>query len=99
MRSWSLVLLVAVAACGSGGDSSEQPAFATLLFPFDGGVTDSPDVTVRGTTPGAVAVSVNGVDATSGDGFLTWRAVVALSRGSNEFGVDLETGDRFIFSK
>ncbi|MHC4956093.1 MAG: hypothetical protein ACYTGZ_19790, partial [Planctomycetota bacterium] len=70
-----------------------------LLFPFDGGVTDSPEVTVRGTTPGAVAVSVNGVDATSGDGFLTWRAVVALNRGTNNLVVAAEEADGTIHNR
>lgn len=50
---------------------------------------------VRGASrPGAgvTEVSVNGVQATSTDGFLTWRATVPLAVGANNLLVDLRKG-------
>jgi len=91
MRYWGLIALVVLAACGGGAPGAER--FAVVQFPLDGGVTDAAEMAVRGTTPGAVAVRVNGVAATSRDGFLTWRAVVALARGSNRLQVEAEEAD------
>lgn len=41
---------------------------------------------------GVTEVTVNGVQATSSDGFLTWRATVPLSVGANSLIVDLRKG-------
>jgi len=92
MRILALILTAILAACGGGGSGGES-AFSTVTFPPDGALTDSPTITVRGTTPGAAAVRVNGVAATSSDGFRSWSAMVPLARGANRLGVEAEEAD------
>lgn len=71
-----------------------MPAFGgfRVVFPPPRSRTDSDMITVRGVAvPGMFSgVRVNGVTATSADGFATWQAQVPLSPGGNVlvFGVD-----------
>lgn len=58
------------------------PPTATILFPTPFAYTDATVLTVRGSASdahGIASVSVNGVAATSIDGFQNWRADVPLS--------------------
>lgn len=90
-RPGSLLVTIAplaLAACGGGGGGGTAAPAATgavtTLFPPAHSLTDARTITVRGTTanrgPGqAVAfIDVDGVAATSSDGFRTWSATVAL---------------------
>lgn len=100
-----LALLVVLSACGggsgggagaggsSGGSIGSAPS-ATIVFPSAASVTESDSITVRGTASddGEIAiVRVNGVDASSTDGFASWSATVPLNLGVNTLVV--ETGD------
>ncbi len=63
------------------------PPITTISFPPEKSMTSSSSVVVRGSSTdasGILSVSVNGVQATSDDGFATWTAEVAdLSAGFN----------------
>lgn len=68
---------------------------ATIVFPPPA-VTVAATITVRGraSAPTAItAVRVAGIDATSDDGFATWRAVVPLASGDNTLAVDVDTAE------
>lgn len=83
----SLALLF-MTSCGGGSSNAGTPATAVILFPTAVSSTERTTVTVRGTASSATAVRVNGVAATSTDGFSTWQAVVPLTPGSNTLDVD-----------
>lgn len=105
----AVVLLAAtLAGCGGSGGGSGSvgstpgdvaaPA-ASILFPPASSRTDASTLTVTGTASddGAItSVRVNGVDATTSDGFATWRASVPLEPGLNELVV--ETADDAVHS-
>ena len=71
-----------------------DPPTATVFFPPPTSLTDASDITVTGTATdddtGVSAVRVNGILATSSDGFATWQAVVPLSQGTNNLVVETE---------
>jgi Glucodextranase, domain B len=71
------------------------PAMLRMVFPISG-VTTAATVTARGTTDGkdVAKVTVNGVAATSSDGFLTWKASVPLNSGDNTVTALMERGDQ-----
>ncbi|MHC4471742.1 MAG: IPT/TIG domain-containing protein [Planctomycetota bacterium] len=76
----------------------EAPLDAMIAFPPLHSVTHAEEMTVVGTAshelPGAVkAVRLNGVPATSDDGFATWQATVPISPGTNRLVVTTE--DKF----
>ncbi len=59
---------------------------AAIHFPTEDSVTDSSRIIVRGIcndSDGVSAVRVNGVDATTTDGFRNWQAEVILNYGMN----------------
>ncbi|HEX7835892.1 MAG TPA: hypothetical protein VF469_00435, partial [Kofleriaceae bacterium] len=67
---------------------------AQIVFPPATGAIDAPAIWVRGTAEdndGVAAVHVNGVLATTMDGFHTWTAEVALNPGVNP--IEVETTD------
>jgi hypothetical protein len=69
-------------------------ATATIVFPPEG-LTDAGTITVTGTAADAetnvVSVTVNGIAATSSDGFATWRAMsVPLSLGETTLTIAVE---------
>jgi sugar lactone lactonase YvrE len=70
------------------------PPTAAVVFPPTVSRTGGPTVTVRGTANDAsgplAAVRVNGVPATSTDGFANWQAVVPLDPGTNTLTVEAE---------
>ena len=80
---------------GAGGSNVDATApTASIVFPPAVSKTDSASITVRGTASDEseiTVVRVNGVDATSSDGFATWEATVNLTPGQNTLTV--ETGD------
>jgi hypothetical protein len=99
--AWIIFAVVLTACGGSGGGSGDDDdgdstaPTAKILFPPAAGVTDADNITVTGTAADAgtvTVVRVNGVDATSSDGFASWRAVVPLAPGANDLVV--ETGDQ-----
>lgn len=60
---------------------------ASIAFPPPVSYTDADKLTVRGTSAdanGISAIKVNGVDASSRDGFLTWSVEVPITVGSNQ---------------
>jgi hypothetical protein len=60
------------------------PPQVQLLFPTPRFYTDAETVTVRGTAQdpaGIQSLSVNGVDATSSNGFVTWSATIPVPLG------------------
>jgi outer membrane protein assembly factor BamB len=87
----SLLVLSVVNACGGRGSSrSDNPPVATLDFPSPNALTDADSILVRGETGGPAKVesaTVNGVAATSNDGFVTFEATVPLLVGSNRLTV------------
>ncbi len=93
--AFALLVAVLVNACGGGGGSSggsvlggggtllEKPI---ILFPPAPCVTTEATITVRGMVEdptGVTGIDVNGVAATSFDGYATWRADVTLAPGDN----------------
>ncbi len=71
---------------------------AKVLFPFPVSMTTSTTLTVRGEAQDAentpiTAVTVDGVAATSNDGFATWQAQVPLSVGKRLLKVRTEDAD------
>ena len=84
-----------VVAASAGRIEVRRIAPASIVFPSANARTDSNTITVLGRTRlGAVvtAVRVNGVAATSDDGFTTWRADVALAPGDNALALEVEDG-------
>jgi sugar lactone lactonase YvrE len=64
-----------------------------IIFPPPVSYTDAATLTVRGTSAdanGIHSISVNGVTATSTDGYQTWSAQVPLVSGQNTITVDAE---------
>ncbi|MDX1442795.1 MAG: hypothetical protein R3270_03340 [Gammaproteobacteria bacterium] len=77
---------------GGDGGNNEKPT-AQIVFPPDGSLATADSLTVRGTASddsGVNAVTVNGVAASSSDGFQTWTAVVPLAGDSVEIRVAVE---------
>jgi sugar lactone lactonase YvrE len=91
-------LACGIAACGGGGGGDPAPAgpttpvsqapTASIAFPSKVSYTDADTLRIRGTASGpngVASVSVNGVAASSSDGFAHWIAVVPVAAGSNTF--------------
>jgi len=77
----------------SSGTSSSTSVSTKIVFPPDSATTDS-NILVRGRTQpisgqSIQSVTVNGVVATSSDGFLNWKAWVALNVGTNTITVNV----------
>lgn len=73
--------------------SDRQPPLASIVFPLPAGMTEASTITVRGTATDASpiqAVTVNGVPATSQNGFRDWTADVPLAPGMNVISVEAE---------
>ncbi len=71
---------------------------ASVIFPPPLSLTDDDTIIVRGTASdpdGVAEVLVNGVVASSDDGFATWQAELNLSHGSNR--IDVATRDALDF--
>jgi sugar lactone lactonase YvrE len=84
---WVAGLLLLV-ACGSGGGGGAGAAATSVSidFPPTGCVTDAAGLTVRGRTAGTAAIralSVNGLPASSSDGFRTWEALSLIDSGND----------------
>lgn len=81
----AIIGLLSTIASSSGGSGGTPPA-ATITFPSPGFETSELSLTVTGTASdetGVAAVSVNGQNASSDDGFATWQVVVELTEGAN----------------
>lgn len=68
---------------------------ARLLFPPPGSVLREAMLEARGTATAAApieALRVNGVAATSNDGFATWQATVELTPGTTNLRIDIDAG-------
>jgi hypothetical protein len=66
------------------------PPSARIVFPAPASYTDATSIAVRGVANdafGVASVTVNGVAATSTDGFQTWRATVPIALGHNSLSV------------
>jgi hypothetical protein len=82
----SVIAIASTIGSGSSGGSGGAPPIATINFPPPVSSTDASSITVTGTASdetGVASVSVNGQNASSTDGFATWRAVVPLVAGPN----------------
>lgn len=69
----------------------ELPPTANITFPLMNALTDAESIVVYGTSNDAspiAAVSVNGIAASSDDGFATWNARIALKQGVNQLSVE-----------
>ena len=80
----SPALLLGLAACPAPGDG-EAP-LARVDFPLPAALTDAPTIRVRGTASdasGVAVVRVDGVPASTADGFAHWWAEVPLELGEN----------------
>ena len=73
---------------------------AEIHFPPSSSFTEGDSITVRGSSniSNPEAVTVNGIDADSTDGFLTWSADIPLQAGPNIIQVDLEDSDQNIIA-
>jgi hypothetical protein len=84
-----LSLLVALLAPRPARDL--QAPTARIDFPLPTALTDAPSIRVRGSASdadGVAAVRVNGVPASTADGYATWWALVPLEVGENELVVE-----------
>ena len=93
----ALLVVLSVGACGGGGGSGSDGDVLggggtlsldppVIHFPPGYAVTVEETVIVRGAVPNpasVTAIDVNGVSATSTDGFATWTAEVPLADGEN----------------
>ncbi len=61
---------------------------ATISFPPSRSMTEGDSIVVRGTGVDLTNVSVNGVNASSSDGFATWSAAIPLNIGLNTISVE-----------
>ena len=65
----------------------EEDPFIEIHFPGEQSLTENNEITVRGTTfstmPNIEEVLVNGIPASSNDGFVNWQATIPLSLGEN----------------
>ena len=71
--------------------ADSKPPRARIDFPLPSALTDAGTMRVRGSArdpDGIAAVHVNGVPASTADGFLTWWAVVPLELGENALVVE-----------
>jgi hypothetical protein len=89
-RSFALLVIaivgVASTIASSSGGSGGTPPLATITSPPPDFETEDAAITVTGTASdetGVANVSVNGVNASSSDGFATWSAIVELVEGPN----------------
>lgn len=99
----ALLFGLLVAACGGGGgggsgsdtgggsnNGGNQPTLSvSVIYPPGDVVHTEETITVRGTS-NAAAVRVNGVAATSTDGFKSWVAEVPLEMGENAILIEAE---------
>ncbi len=72
---------------------ANAPASAALQFPLPVALTTAATLPVRGTASdpdGIAAVRVNGIAASSSDGFATWSALVPLPAGPTTLAVTVE---------
>jgi hypothetical protein len=95
----AIALGVLLSACGSEPEPAPdaapedvEPPTASISFPhLDETWVQAPELVVRGVASDNVqvaSVTVNGVEATSSDGFATWQARLELARGqANEIDV------------
>ena len=88
-----------IGACGGGAGGGEArenvtpPPSATITFPGDAAFLTEGRVTIRGTASVETAirqVMVNGVQATSSNGFANWEATLDLPAGVNALIVSAE---------
>jgi sugar lactone lactonase YvrE len=91
-KNMRLTLVVAIvlgmSACsgGSSDGGDTQVPTATITFPPLVATTEGETITVHGTADddGTIAfVRINGVEASTNDGFATWFATVPLATGPN----------------
>ncbi len=96
---WRVLIVSAVllSGCGRSGVAPPDPVpepepvpAVSISFPPGGSLTDQDTLVVDGTAAHVAAVFVNGVAATSDDGFRTWQAEVPLAIGDNELLVEAE---------
>ncbi len=78
-------------------DGGESPV--RITFPPRGSITPADRVTVRGVSAAGAnisALSINGVSASSNDGFATFSAEVPLSPGATALDVDIDSQTYFL---
>lgn len=82
------------------GQQDADAPLAEIVFPPPRSITDQPNIAMRGVASDAtsiVAVRVNGVDATSGDGFVNWQVSVPLGDiGCNQMVVETEDDQGYV---
>lgn len=87
-------------ACGVEPDPDDPaPPTVEIVFPPPGAMTDADAVIVRGTAfdpDGLASIRVNGILATTNDGFNNFTAEVALVEGANEIVIESEDTGRVI---
>ena len=91
----SSLLIALLTGCSSSSDSDAvdtTPPSASIDFPSTRGLTESATFTVRGQASdnrGIASVSVNGVEASSTDGFATWQVTLPLELGDNDLNLSV----------
>lgn len=96
----ALVLIVFISSCSDDFDSRPRP-FAQIVFPASESISESDQITVRGIAASESTISsitVNGVEASTTDGYATWQAVLPLAEGLNTLAVRAsdEENDAFL---
>ena len=85
----ALVLIVFISSCSDDLESTPRP-FAQIIFPASESISESDQITVRGIAASESAISsitVNGVEASTTDGYETWQAILPLTEGTNTLAV------------
>lgn len=86
-----MIAALCLAALAAALSPDPDPPTARIDFPLPSALTDAATIRVRGSASdpdGVAAVRVNGVPASTVDGFGTWWAVVPLELGENELFVE-----------
>lgn len=93
----ALLLSPLFVACGGGGGGNDpEDVLVRVVFPGPTAITDQAMIRIRGIAPDpdrVKAVAVDGLPATSGDGFATWGVDVPLVPGANDLQVDVTDED------
>ena len=95
-----LPLILILNACGGGSDSGQYstasadstPPTVRIKFPGLNAITEKNTVLVRGVANDDSAITylaVNGVEATTSDGYANWQVTVPLQRGDNTLAVEV----------
>ena len=86
-RTTALFFLLVIAGCSDSGDSNGNSSpYVQITFPPYISVVESDQIIVRGTAAdkdGVSSVKINGIEATTSNGYLNWEALIPLTDSVN----------------